>query len=70
MTRLAAISFDDGNLEDVEGAILLSKLGVKATFYIITHLKSWEGKILLTEKPELLAEVAELGHEIGSHMYA
>jgi peptidoglycan/xylan/chitin deacetylase (PgdA/CDA1 family) len=67
MTRLAAISFDDGYLEYVKGAVLLSKLGVKATFYIITHLKSWEEKSLLTEKPELIAEIAELGHEIGSH---
>jgi len=67
MSRLAASSFDDGYLEYVRDARLLSKLGVKASFYITTHLKSWEGRTLLAKKPALIAEIAELGHEIGSH---
>jgi len=67
MTKLVAISFDDGYLEYMRSAHLLSKLGVKASFYITTHLDAWEGKPLLAKKPELIAEIAELGHEIGSH---
>jgi|GEM_PF-1482867 len=67
MSKLVAISFDDGYLEYVRSAHLLSKLGVKASFYITTHLDAWEGKPLLAKKPELIAEIAELGHEIGSH---
>jgi peptidoglycan/xylan/chitin deacetylase (PgdA/CDA1 family) len=67
MTKLVAISFDDGYLEYVRGARLLSELGVKASFYITTDLNAWERKPLLAKKPELIAEIAELGHEIGSH---
>jgi len=67
MTKLVAISFDDGYLEYVKGARLLSKLGVKASFYLITCLNAWEKRTLLATKPELIAEIAELGHEIGSH---
>ena len=50
MTKLVAISFDDGYLEYMRSAHLLSKLGVKATFYITTHLDAWVGKPLLAEK--------------------
>ena len=67
MSRFVAISFDDGYLDYIKGAHLLSKLGIKASFYITTHLTTWEGKLLLAKKPELIAEIAELGHEIGSH---
>jgi peptidoglycan/xylan/chitin deacetylase (PgdA/CDA1 family) len=67
MTKLVAISFDDGYLEYVKGARLLSMLGVKASFYLTTCLRAWEKRPLLATKPELIAEIAELGHEIGSH---
>ena len=46
---------------------MLSRLGIKATFFIITHLKKFEGKTLLTSKPELIKEISKSGHEIGSH---
>lgn len=62
-----AITFDDGYLEHAKLARLLAKLKIRATFYIITHLKRFEGKSLLTQKEELIAEIASLGHEIGSH---
>jgi peptidoglycan/xylan/chitin deacetylase (PgdA/CDA1 family) len=67
MTNLVAISFDDGYPDYVGGARLLSKLGVKATFYLTTHLKALDGRPLMATRPELVAEIAELGHEIGSH---
>mgnify|MGYP000188548333 CR=1 FL=1 len=67
MTNLIAISFDDGYLDHIKAAYLLQRLGVKATFYFITHLKHWDKRPLLTTRAELIANIAELGHEIGSH---
>lgn len=67
MTRLVSISFDDGYFEHIRAARLLSRLGIKASFYVVTHLKSWERSPLLAKRPELITEIAELGHEIGSH---
>ena len=67
LTNLIAISFDDGYLDHVKAAYLLRRLGVRATFYLITHLKHWNRKPLLATQPELIANIAELGHEIGSH---
>jgi peptidoglycan/xylan/chitin deacetylase (PgdA/CDA1 family) len=67
MTKLVAISFDDGYLEYIKGARLLFQAGVKASFYLTTCLKAWEKRPLLATQPELIAEIAELGHEIGSH---
>jgi peptidoglycan/xylan/chitin deacetylase (PgdA/CDA1 family) len=46
---------------------MLRSKGIKATFFVITHLKEFEGKQLLTIKPELLKEMRLMGHEIGSH---
>ncbi|MBS7612510.1 polysaccharide deacetylase family protein [Candidatus Bathyarchaeota archaeon] len=67
MIDLLALSFDDGYLNHVKSAHLLSRLKVKGTFYIITHLKAWDKRPLLTTRPELITEIAELGHEIASH---
>jgi len=64
---LIALSFDDGYLTHVTIARFLAKLGIKATFYCITHLKTFEGKPLLTIHPEHIQEISDLGHEIGSH---
>jgi len=64
---LASLTFDDGYLSHYNIAKLLYKEGVRATFFVITHLRSFEGKPLLTIAPELIQEMHEMGHEIGSH---
>ena len=64
---LISITFDDGYFSQLRFAKLLKQLGIKATFFIITHLKDFEGKTLLTMNEELIAELSEIGHEIGSH---
>jgi len=62
-----ALTFDDGYIYHYAVAQLLNRLGIKATFFIITHLKKFEGKTLLTLRPELIGEIVKYGHEIGSH---
>ncbi len=64
---IVALSFDDGYMGHMEIARLLSRLGIKATFFVITHLKYFEGKPLLTINDELIAELSALGHEVASH---
>jgi len=64
---MIALTFDDGYIEHVYVARLLAKLGIRATFFLITHRKELEGKSLLTQNEEAIAEIVELGHEIGSH---
>jgi peptidoglycan/xylan/chitin deacetylase (PgdA/CDA1 family) len=66
-TLLTALSFDDGYLNHILIARSLAKIGIKATFYCITHLKTFEGKPLLTMRPEYIQEISDLGHEVGSH---
>ena len=58
-----AITFDDGPHTQYTKEVLdiLDKNGVKATFFII-------GKNAAAH-PELVAEVAKRGHEIGNHTY-
>ncbi|MEZ0346063.1 MAG: polysaccharide deacetylase family protein [Infirmifilum sp.] len=67
MEPIIALTFDDGLLKHVEIARLLAKLNVRATFFIITHLKMFEEKPLLTQNTELIVELVELGHEVASH---
>jgi peptidoglycan/xylan/chitin deacetylase (PgdA/CDA1 family) len=65
-----AITFDDGYVEQYEYAKILKEMGVRATFYITTHapsIKGYEQYELLNTNPDLIAEIAEMGHEIGSH---
>lgn len=64
---LIALSFDDGYLNHIRIARLLSRLNIKATFFLITHLKEFEGKPLLTCDENLIAELVKLGHEVASH---
>lgn len=65
-TKLA-ITFDDGYLEHFDAALMLKRLGVNATFFVITGLRNWEDKPLLTARPKLIKEMALMGHEIASH---
>lgn len=64
---MIALTFDDGYLEHYAYAKVLRALDVKATFYITTHVSELLGRKLLNIKPELIAEMADMGHEIGSH---
>jgi len=67
---LVSITFDDGYVSQLKMAKTLVRLGIRATFFIITHLKSFEGKPLLTINEEYIAELIEMGHEVGSHTAA
>lgn len=62
-----ALTFDDGYLAHYHIAKYLYEEGIKATFFVITHLEAFENKPLLTIHPELLWEISDMGHEIGSH---
>jgi len=64
---LISVTFDDGYVSQVKVAKALARLGIKATFFLITHLKSFEGKTLLTTNEENIAKLIEMGHEVGSH---
>jgi len=59
-----SLTFDDGYISHYTLAKYLSKIGVKATFFITTHLKE---KKFLALTPNRIAEISRLGHEIGSH---
>ncbi|MEM2613992.1 MAG: polysaccharide deacetylase family protein [Nitrososphaerota archaeon] len=67
MDNLITLSFDDGYVDYVKVAKLLSNLGVKATFYLTTHIREWGKRQLLATRPDLIIEISDLGHEIGSH---
>jgi len=62
-----ALTFDDGYLEQYGVAHLLSRLQIRATFFIVTHLGRFEGKTLLASRPKIINEISKMGHEIGSH---
>lgn len=64
-----ALSFDDGYVGQMRIARLLNKLNVKATFYIITGLKKFKGKPLMALKEDMVHELCEMGHEVGSHTH-
>ena len=59
------LTFDDGYKEHLKIARFLANRGIKATFFVITGLRMFEGKELLS--PNEIIEIASLGHEIGSH---
>ena len=67
MKVYAALTFDDGYLTHSNIAYLLYKQGIRATFFIITHLKKFENKPLLTINPRGIQLISDMGHEIGSH---
>lgn len=62
-----ALTFDDGYLIHYCIAKYLYEEGIRATFFVITNLKNFESKYLLTLHPELIQAISEVGHEIGSH---
>jgi peptidoglycan/xylan/chitin deacetylase (PgdA/CDA1 family) len=60
-----ALTFDDGFKEHLEIARFLARRGIRATFFVITGLRTFMGRELLS--PSEIKEIASLGHEIGSH---
>lgn len=63
----AALTFDDGYLSHYNVAKFIFNEGILGTFFIITHLKYFEEKPLLTLYPRLIQIMSDMGHEIGSH---
>ena len=64
-----AITFDDGYLRHYEYAKLLHRMDVPGTFFVITGLTEYVGEKLLTTRPELVRELTDMGHEVGSHTH-
>lgn len=62
-----ALTFDDGYAEHYEIARTLYRRQIRATFFLITGLKEWKEKRLLTLQPNLIREMHEMNHEIASH---
>jgi peptidoglycan/xylan/chitin deacetylase (PgdA/CDA1 family) len=60
-----ALTFDDGYREHLKIARFLARYGIRTTFFVITGLRTFMGKELLS--PSEVKEIASLGHEIGSH---
>jgi peptidoglycan/xylan/chitin deacetylase (PgdA/CDA1 family) len=57
-----ALTFDDGPDEMTpEYLSVLARLGVRATFFVV-------GK-MCAKRPELVARIADAGHELGAHGY-
>jgi len=80
MQSLVSITFDDGLRSQFERALpILDSLGLKATFFLIAndlpthdrytglHDNDWWKIDWRTDDIVMLKEVAEAGHEIGSH---
>jgi peptidoglycan/xylan/chitin deacetylase (PgdA/CDA1 family) len=64
--RQVALTFDDGNVTDHEVVLpLLQRLGVTASFFVITAKLGKRGYL----SPEQVAELASAGMEIGSHSH-
>jgi peptidoglycan/xylan/chitin deacetylase (PgdA/CDA1 family) len=64
---IISLTFDDGYLQHYDIAKKLYHMDIQATFFIITGLKTYAGKSLLTSRPELIKDILDMGHEIGSH---
>jgi peptidoglycan/xylan/chitin deacetylase (PgdA/CDA1 family) len=60
-----ALTFDDGFKEHLKIARFLARHGIRATLFVITGLRTFMGRELLS--PSEIKEIASLGHEIGSH---
>jgi peptidoglycan/xylan/chitin deacetylase (PgdA/CDA1 family) len=65
-----ALSFDDGYLDHYQIAELLYRRGVRATFFLITGMKYWNNKPLLTHQPQLIRNMRKMKHEIASHTHS
>jgi peptidoglycan/xylan/chitin deacetylase (PgdA/CDA1 family) len=64
---MLSLTFDDSYLAYYEAAKKLHRMDVQATFFIITGLETYSERRLLTTRPELIKEIVDMGHGIGSH---
>lgn len=62
-----SLTFDDGYLIHYEVSRRLYQMDVQASFFIITGLKTYAGRKLLTSKSYLIKKLLDMGHEVGSH---
>jgi peptidoglycan/xylan/chitin deacetylase (PgdA/CDA1 family) len=62
-----SLTFDDGYYIYYEVSRRLYQMDVQASFFIITGLKTYAGRKLLTSKSYLIKNLLDMGHEIGSH---
>jgi peptidoglycan/xylan/chitin deacetylase (PgdA/CDA1 family) len=44
-------------------------MGVPGTFYLITGLREYMGRKLMINNKELIRELIDMGHEVGSHTH-
>ncbi len=68
MTYLS-FTFDDGFLTHYDVAKELYRRDIMSTFFIITGLQEYNSRSLLLSKPLLVRDIADMGHEIGSHAH-
>ncbi len=64
-----SLSFDDGFLSQYNYARILYRLGVPGTFFLITGLSYYDGRRLIIDRHDLVREIVDMGHEIGSHTH-
>ena len=66
-----SLTFDDGFLNHYGIARTLYKLDVSASFYIPTGRTYFHNGPAgrLVDRPDLIREMVDMGHEIGSHTY-
>jgi len=64
-----ALTFDDGYMEQFRYAQLLYRMGAPGTFYLITGLREYMGRKLMINSKELVRELINMGHEVGSHTH-
>lgn len=66
-----SLTFDDGFLRHYVIAKTLHRVGVSASFYVPTgRTPFYDGKEgRLAARPDLLGEMVDMGHEIGSHTH-
>jgi peptidoglycan/xylan/chitin deacetylase (PgdA/CDA1 family) len=70
--KIAAVTFDDGRLDNFTVALpILMEFGIKATFFIVTGSIGGTYRGTGFQTPAMtkhqIREIASLGHEIGAH---
>lgn len=63
-----ALTFDDGYLSQLKHAMMLYKLDITGTFFLITGLREYMGRKLIVSE-DVIREIVNMGHEVGSHTH-
>ena len=64
-----ALTFDDGYMEQFRYAQILHRADIPGTYYLITGLRDYKGRKLMINDKELVKELIDMGHEVGSHTH-